>query len=272
LNLAGGVAVITGAASGIGRALAEMLSREPMSLALADVDADGLAETAGCLEKTGVAVTAHRVDVGDATRMTEFAAEVAARHGRATLLVNNAGVALVGSFDELSVGEMEWLMRVNFWGVVNGVKSFLPLLRREPRAHIVNMSSIFGIVAPAGNSAYCASKFAIRGFTEVLGMELKEGSVGVSCVYPGRIRTPFSKRARISAGAEKRLSAESRREGPEKRSIPSAESAARRIVQGVKSGEARILIGTDAVWGDRLQRAFPAGYERVLWSLGKLRR
>lgn len=271
----GGVAVITGAGSGIGQALAKALAEEKMALALGDVDSKGLEETAKSVANivgmTGAKVTTHEVDVGDAIRMRQFAKEVVEHHGRVNLLINNAGVALLGRFEELSLEEMEWLMRINFWGVVHGVKEFLPMLRREPRAHIVNISSILGIIAPAGDVAYCASKFAIRGFTEVLGQELKNSAVGVSCVYPGRIRTPFSNRARIAAGASARMSERTQSEDVVRKSVPSAELAARRIVDGVKKGRTRILVGTDAVWADRLQRMFPASYQKVIWSLSKLR-
>src|SRR5262249_22122491 len=150
--------------SGIGRALAKELAREKMALALADVDAVGVGETAKSLADSGVQVSSHVLDVANAEKMKQFAVEVMARHGRANLLINNAGVALLGRFEELSLEEMEWLMRINFGGVVHGVHTFLPILRREPRAHIVNISSILGIIAPAGDSLYCASKFAIRGF------------------------------------------------------------------------------------------------------------
>jgi short-subunit dehydrogenase len=270
-QLEGGVAVITGAGSGIGQALAKSLAREKMALALGDVDAAGLAETANSVASTGVRVSTHQVDVGNSYRMCQFAGEVLEHHGRASLLINNAGVALLGRFEELALEEMEWLMRINFWGVVHGVKSFLPILRREQRAHIVNVSSILGIIAPAGDSAYCASKFAIRGLTEVLAQELKDTAVRVSCVHPGKIRTPFSKRARVAAAATERLSGRGQAEVAGQKRIMSAEMAARRILQGVKKQHSRILVGADAVWADRLQRIFPASYQKVIWSLTKLR-
>jgi short-subunit dehydrogenase len=271
-TLEGGVAVITGAASGIGRALAQRLASEKSSLALADVDGKGLEETARLAAAAGTQVSTHLVDVGDAVCMERFAGEVLSRHQRVTLLVNNAGVALLGSFEEISLEEMEWLMKVNFWGVVHGVKYFLPVLRREPRAHIVNVSSIFGIIAPAGDSAYCASKFAIRGFTECLQQELAGSSVGVSCALPGRVQTSLSQKARIPAGASlQRVNRTEPQAAPE-RSITSAEGAADGIIEGVKRGKGRILIGADAAWADRLQRAFPSSYQKVLWSLSKLRK
>jgi len=270
-RLESGVAVITGAGSGIGQALAKTLAQEKMALALADVDAAGLAETAQSVASSGVKVSTHQVDVGNSGRMCQFAQEVVEHHGRASLLVNNAGVALLGRFEEVSLEEMEWLMRINFWGVVHGVKSFLPILRREQGAHIVNVSSILGIIAPAGDSVYCASKFAIRGLTEVLAQELNDTAVRVSCVYPGKVRTRFSKRARIAAGAMERLGGRAQAEDAGKKSILSAEMAARQIVDGVKKEQTRILVGADAVWAERLQRMFPGSYQKVIWSLSKLR-
>ena len=270
-KLEGGVAVITGAGSGIGRALATILAQEKMSLALADVDVSGLEETARSLAGARTRVSTHVVNVADPDAMRRFAEEVAKHQGRASLLINNAGVALLGRFEELSLEEMDWVMRINFWGVVHGVKAFLPLLRREQHAHIVNVSSILGIIASAGDPAYCASKFAIRGFSEVLGQELKDTGVKVSCVYPGRIHTPFSNRARIAEGAAARLSGRSQTGSVERKSVLSPEAAARRIVQGIKKGQTRILIGTDAAWADRLQRMFPGSYQKVIWSLSKLR-
>src|ERR1700693_4462676 len=196
-----GVAVVTGAGSGIGRALARQLAVTGSALALADIDEAGLQQTAASLAERGVQLTTHVMDVSDESAVQFFAQDVAARHGRVTLLINNAGVALHGTFEEISLDDLRWLMGINFWGVVYGVKYFLPLLKKEPRAHIVNISSVFGIVAPAGQSAYSASKFAVRGFTEALRHELEDTSVFVSCVHPGGIRTPIAKHARLGANA-----------------------------------------------------------------------
>lgn len=262
-NLKDGVAVVTGAASGIGRALAHRLSRERMKLALADVNSSGLEETVAQISENAKTTTTHIVDVSDARHMERFASEVVERHGRVTLLINNAGVALHGNFEELSLADIEWLMGINFWGVVYGVKNFLPVLRRQPRAHIVNLSSIFGIVSPAGQSAYCASKFAVRGFTEVLAHELEGTSVGVSCVHPGGIRTPIAQRARLGAAVHPSIR-DLNVARLERLAITSSEAAADRIVRGIKRGEPRILIGPDAVRLDRLQRLFPIRYWKTL--------
>jgi len=259
IELNGGVAVITGAGSGIGRALAHRLAREKMSLALADVDSAGLTETIEQLGGASAALSCHLVDVADRGRVERFAAEVMERHGRVTLLMNIAGVAMHGTFEQLTIEEFDWLMKINFYGVLYGVASFLPILRRQPRAHIVNMSSIYGIIAPAGQTAYCASKFAVRGFTEALMHELDGSSVSISCVHPGGIRTPIAKRARVSAKSD-----------PKTRHVTLAmfdvvavmppEKAADRIVEGVQANEPRILVGGDAVRLDRMQRLMPIKY------------
>jgi NAD(P)-dependent dehydrogenase (short-subunit alcohol dehydrogenase family) len=259
IKLNGGVAVITGAGSGIGRALAHRLAREKMSLALADVDSAGLTETIEQLGGASAALSCHLVDVSDRARMERFASEVVERHGSVTLLMNIAGVAMHGTFEQLTIEEFDWLMKINFYGVLYGVASFLPILRRQPRAHIVNMSSIYGIIAPAGQTAYCASKFAVRGFTEALMHELDGSSVSISCVHPGGIRTPIAKRARVSAKSD-----------PKTRHVTLAmfdvvaqmppEKAADRIVDGVLANEPRILVGGDAVQLDRMQRLMPIKY------------
>lgn len=271
-NLKGGVAVVTGAASGIGRALAHRLASEKMSLALADVDEAGLEKTAREIaERMGdkrVAVSTHRVDVSDARRTEEFASEVVQQHERVTLLINNAGVALYGFFEEITIADFEWLMGINFWGVVHGVRNFLPVLRRQSRAHIVNVSSIYGIISPSGQTAYCASKFAVRGFTEVLRHELEGSSVGVSCVHPGGIRTPIAKNARIGAGVHSSIR-DLNLARFDRHAITSPEEAANIIVRGVKRNEPRILVGPDAIRIDRLQRLLPIRYWKVLQKQGE---
>jgi NAD(P)-dependent dehydrogenase (short-subunit alcohol dehydrogenase family) len=271
-NLKGGVAVVTGAASGIGRALAHRLASEKMSLALADVDEAGIEKTAREIaERMGdkrVAVTTHPVDVSDARRMEQFASEVVQQHERVTLLINNAGVALYGFFEEITIADFEWLMDINFWGVVHGVRNFLPVLRRQPRAHIVNVSSIYGIISPSGQTAYCASKFAVRGFTEVLRHELEGSSVGVSCVHPGGIRTPIAKNARIGAGVHSSIR-DLNLARFDRHAITSPEEAANIIVRGVKRNEPRILVGPDAIRIDRLQRLMPNRYWKVLQKQGE---
>jgi short-subunit dehydrogenase len=267
-NLEGGVAVITGVGSGIGRALAKRLANEKMSLALADNDAAGLEETQLQLATCGQRVSTHLVDVSDLKRVEQFAAEVMVKHGHAMLLINNAGVAMFGTVEELSIDEIAWLMGINYWGVVYGVKVFLPLLRREPRAHIVNISSIYGMISPSGQSAYCSSKFAVRGFTEVLMHELEGSTIGVSCVHPGGIRTAVARHARIAAKAEPAQAA-LHVDRFDRLAITTPEAAADRIVEGVKRGESRILVGKDAVQLDRLQRIFPIRYWNSVLRRGR---
>ena len=261
--LSTGVAVVTGAGSGIGRALAEQLAAAGSALALADIDEAGLLQTAQSLEKKSALATTHVVDVADEAGVRSFAEEVSKRHGRVTLLINNAGVALHGNFDEISLDDFRSLMNINFWGTVYGVNYFLPLLKREKRAQIVNISSVFGMIAPAGQCAYSASKFAVRGFTEALRHELEGGNVGVSCVHPGGIRTQIARHARVGAGVtttghhEKAASFE-------KLLRTSPEVAAARILRGVERREPRILIGADAYQVDILQRLRPATYWKTL--------
>ena len=261
--LGGGVAVVTGAGSGIGRALAQQLAAAGSALAIADIDEKGLAETAASLRSRQCALTTHVLDVSDEATVGRFAADVAARHGRVTLLINNAGVALHGTFEEISLDDLRWVMNINFWGVVYGVTYFLPILKHQPRAQIVNLSSVFGMIAPVGQSAYSASKFAVRGFTEAVRHELLGTSVFVSCVHPGGIHTPIAKRARLGAHAS-----EGKREAAiaffEQVTPTSPEAAAARILKGVERREPRILIGSDARKIDIVQRLRPATYWKTM--------
>ncbi|HKC89122.1 MAG TPA: SDR family NAD(P)-dependent oxidoreductase [Blastocatellia bacterium] len=263
------VAVVTGAASGIGRALAVRLAQEGASLAIADIKAPALDETAQMLRPAGgspVKVTTHVVDVSDKERVAAFAREVVEAHGRASLLINNAGVGLFGTVDQLSIEDIEWLMGVNFWGVVHCVKHFLPILRRQPQAHIVNISSVFGIVSPAGHSAYVASKFAVRGFTEALRHELAGGPVKVSVVHPGGIKTNIANNARPGAGADQ-AAVERERAIFNIAARTSPDTAADRIVRGMLRDEERILVGADAWAIDRIQRWAPVKYWRLVGKM-----
>jgi short-subunit dehydrogenase len=211
-----------------------------------------------------VRVSTHQVDVSDAAAMEEFRDAVLREHGRVALLVNNAGVAMIGTVAELDLGDIAWLIGINFWGVVHGVKLFLPVLQQQYDAHIVNVSSIFGIIAPPGQSAYAASKFAVRGFSEALRHELAvAGSkVKVSVVHPGGIRTQIAANARAASGVSNARRSEGiARFAALARTTP--EAAAERIVQGILKDEKRILIGRDARFLDRVQRLFPTNY----WSI-----
>ncbi len=270
-QLAGTVAVITGAASGIGRSLALRLARERCALALADIDAGGLADTAAQARKSGVRVSTHAVDVANRAAMAGFRDAVLSEHKRIQLLVNNAGVALIGTVAELPLEQIEWLMGINFWGVVHGVTLFLPMLRQQPEAHIVNLSSVFGLIAPPGQGAYAASKFAVRGFSEALRHELAGSTIKVSVVHPGGVRTAIAARARAApAVSEAHRRDLAVRFETVARTTP--EQAAERIVQGIRRDEERILIGSDARFLDRVQRLLPASYWRVIgrvWARGQ---
>jgi NAD(P)-dependent dehydrogenase (short-subunit alcohol dehydrogenase family) len=261
-NWSDGVAVVTGAGAGMGRCLAQQLAAKGSALALADVSEKGLAETAGLLGSAKGKVTRHIVNVAEEAQVKQFAEEVAKQHGRASVLFNNAGVALLGNFEEISLEDFRWLMDINFWGVVYGTAYFLPLLKREKRAHIVNTSSLLGFFGAVGQSAYCASKFAVRGFTESLHHELQGTNVGVTCVHPGFVRTAIAASAKEGARAASELRAESLARF-EKVARTAPDVAAAKILRGVERGAMRVLIGADAYFVDIWQRLKPASY----WSL-----
>ncbi|MDQ3799938.1 MAG: SDR family oxidoreductase [Acidobacteriota bacterium] len=258
------VAVITGAASGIGRALAIRLAQENISgVAISDVNEQGLNETFEAIEKLGVRASKHVVNVADKAGMQKFAADVTAAHERVTHLVNNAGVALMGTFEQISLEDFEWLMGINFWGVIYGTKFFLPVLKEQEKAHIVNISSVFGLVAPPEQTAYAASKFAVRGFTEALRHELEETNVRVSSVHPGGIKTNIARNSRLGATTPE----EYKQQGVkffDKVALTSPERAAETIVRGIKSENPRILIGKDAMAINYASRLFPKKYLKVI--------
>ena len=254
------VAVVTGAASGIGRALAVRLSQEKIAgIAISDVDREGLTETAKMVD---IPCLTHIVDVSKLDHVRQFADEVLTRFGRATHLINNAGVGLFGSFEEISVEDFEWLMSINFWGVVYGCKVFLPILKQQEVAHIVNISSVFGMIAPPEQSHYCASKFAVRGFTEALRHEYEGTNIRVSSVHPGGIKTNIARNSRIGENTPKG----NKQEGVnffDKVARTSPEAAADAIVKGIRKENVRILIGKDAYAISFIHRLFPKKYLRI---------
>lgn len=261
------VAVITGAASGIGRALALRFAGDGVAgVAISDINKEGLDETAAMIAKLDVPVSAHVVDVSKLDQVRGFADEIVARHGRVTHLINNAGVGLVGTFDQLSIEDFEWLMGVNFWGVVYGCKVFLPILLREEKAHLINVSSVFGLIAPPEQTAYCASKYAVRGFTESLRHELAETNVSVACVHPGGIKTNIIKNARVGEDASEEWKTQGT-ELFEKITRTTAEEAADVIIKGIRNGNPRILIGQDAKQISKTSRLFPKKYLKILERL-----
>src|SRR4030081_2445136 len=199
----GAAAAVTGAASGIGRALALELCARGCDLALADRDEAGLQAVAAEIAKAhSRKVTVHRVDVSEPGQIADFAQAAISAHPGLNIVVNNAGVALLGQFNEIDQAQMDWLMNINFWGVVHSTRAFLPHLGCQPEAHIVNLSSIFGIIAPPGQTAYAAAKFAVRGFSESLRHELQMAAspVRLSVVHPGGVATAIARNARAGTG------------------------------------------------------------------------
>jgi short-subunit dehydrogenase len=265
LTLRGGVAVITGAGSGIGAALARQLAAAGTSLALVDRNEAGLASTAALLQadalREGASISTHVLDVADPAAVAALPEAVIAAHGRVTVLVNNAGVALGGTFEQVAAADFDWLMAINFGGTVRMTRAFLPLLAREKAAQLVNVSSIFGIIAPPGQTAYCSSKFAVRGFSESLRHELEMAgaTVGVTLVHPGGVRTAIAESARLAEGLSEAEIADNLATWRGVLTLP-PEDAARRIVRAIAARERRVLVGRDAVQAAWLQRLLPVGY------------
>jgi butyryl-CoA dehydrogenase len=270
----GRVAAITGAGSGIGRALAQDLAGRGTHLALSDIDEVGLAETVALCEGFGVKVTSQRVDVADRHAMYAWADQVVADHGKVNLIFNNAGVALGATIEAMSYDDFEWLMNINFWGVVHGTKAFLPHLKTAGEGHVVNLSSVFGLVSVPSQSAYNAAKFGVRGFTDALRMELDVEKCGVSSttVHPGGIKTNIAKNARMDASVVALSGgAEQAQRDFEKVAKTSPQKAAHQILAAVEKNKRRALIGPDAKAIDLISR-LPAGlYQRVV-VLGARRR
>ena len=256
----GRVAAITGAASGIGRALAVDLAHRGAHLALADVDEAGLADTVARCEGRGVKVTSRRVDVADRAAVAAWADAVVTDHGAVHLVVNNAGVALGATVAAMDHDDLEWLMGVNFWGVVHGTKAFLPHLLAAREGHLVNVSSVFGLFSVPAQSAYNASKFAVRGFTDALRIELDLAGAGVSCttVHPGGIRTNIARNARMDPSAAALTGSDDGPDAFDQVAMTTPEKAARQILRAVERDKRRALVGPDAKVLDLLAR-LPAG-------------
>ncbi len=266
-TIRGSAAAVTGAASGIGRALALELAARGCDLALADRDDAGLQATAAEIGRAGSPkVTAHRVDVGEPQQIADFAEAAILAHPGLNIVVNNAGVALLGQFNEIDQAQMDWLMDINFWGVVHSTRAFLPHLARQREAHIVNLSSIFGIIAPPGQTAYAAAKFAVRGFSESLRHELQMAAspVRLSVVHPGGVATNIVRNSRAGTGVtdNARRAQTIERFDAVAKTTPAA--AALRIIAGIEKNRPRILIGNDARFMDLLQRFRPSTYWAVL--------
>jgi len=266
------VAAISGAASGIGRALALALADQQADLALSDVDETGLAETADLARSKGVNVTTTRLDVSDRDAMFAWADQVVADHGKVNLIFNNAGVALGATVSAMKIEDFEWLMGINFWGVVHGTQAFLPHLEASGEGHIINTSSVFGLVAIPSQSAYNAAKFGVRGFTEALRMELDlaGSSVSATSVHPGGIKTNIAKNARMTAGVgEDPAKLEQGRKNLEKAFITSPEKAAAQILRAVQNNSRRALIGPDAHMFNALSRLPLAVVQKLVTAAAK---
>ena len=257
------VAIVTGAGGGIGRGIALALARRGCHLALADIDASGLAATAAEAEAAGVRTSRHVVDVADRGAVAALPATVRDAHGRVDVLVNNAGVALGGSFEQVSEADFDWLMAINFEAVVRMTRAFLPLLHGSDEARIVNVSSVYGLVSPPGQSAYSASKFAVRGFSNALRHELEGTRIGVTVVHPGGVATAIARSARAPAGVAPEEIA-LRRAASEKMLRMAPERAGEIIVRAVERRRARVLVGGDAAVVALIERLAPVRYWRLL--------
>jgi len=266
-TLDGKVVVITGAGSGIGRALAVQAADQGAVLALTDWDEVGLVETAQLVQtRTSREVRTDKLDVRDRQAFHDYATSVRQELGRVNVIVNNAGVALHGNFEEVSYEDFEWVMDVDFWGVVQGTKAFLPYLIESGDGHVVNISSLFGLLGMPGQTAYNAAKFAVRGFTESLREEMlvARHPVQVTCVHPGGIKTAIARNARATAshdqaGVAKHFDTKLARLTPER--------AAEIILAGVLSNQPRVVVGMDAKVLDLFVRLVGARYQRVIATL-----
>ncbi len=245
-NLNGKVVVITGAGSGIGRALAQNLAAKGSLLALSDVDEAGLAETATLATKAGAPkVRTDHLDVADRDAFARYALDVVQDFGRVNVVINNAGVALSGDLVDLEYNDIDWIIGVNFWGVVHGTKEFLPHLIASGDGHLVNLSSLFGLISMPSQSMYNASKYAVRGMTEAVREEMLIAGhpVGVTAVHPGGIKTAIARNARVSAKEDQQATADL---FDKKLARMTPERAAEIIVRGITRNQARVLVGIDA--------------------------
>ena len=266
-NFQNKVAAITGAGSGIGQQLALLLAKEGCHLSLSDVNEQGLIETVEKLKDTDVRVTIKKLDVADQVAVKEWAEETVQDHGSVNMIFKNAGVALASTVEGASYEELEWIVNINFWGVVYGTKEFLPFIKQTGDGHIVNISSLFGLTAQPTQSAYNATKFAVRGFTESLRQELDMENCGVSalCVHPGGIRTNIANSAKMNDSLKTLgMNPEKSAKSFNKLLRCPPEEAARQILEAVKKDKRRLLIGNDAKALDLLQRLLPTGYQKVI--------
>jgi NAD(P)-dependent dehydrogenase (short-subunit alcohol dehydrogenase family) len=266
MRLSGRTAVVTGAASGIGRAIALSLARRGVHVALADLNDAGLAETAAAIGATDLRVSTHHLDVADRAAVAAFPDAVLERHPGVDMLVNNAGVALGGTFEQVSAADFDWLFEINFFGVVRMTRAFLPLLLASDDARLVNLSSVFGLIAPAGQTAYVASKFAVRGFSQSLRLELEGTSVGVTVVHPGGVATSIAKNARGPEGATQEQIDRNTRSWNKMLRMP-PEEAGEIIVKAIERRRPRVIVGRDAKVAAFIERVAPVAHGRLLHAL-----
>ena len=266
------VAAVTGASSGIGRALALELAKAGCHVALSDVAEEALEETAAAARELGVEVTTARVDVSDRAAVYAWADRVVTEHGKVNLIFNNAGVALAATVERMSYEDFEWLMGINFWGVIYGTKAFLPHLKASGEGHVVNVSSVFGLAGIPSQSAYNAAKFGVRGFTESLRQELDiTGScVSATSVHPGGIKTAIARDGRIDdsvsdLGMDRERSADRFDKG----AMTSPDKAAQTILRAVRADRRRALVGPDAYVFDWAVRLLPSAYQGLITRLTK---
>jgi NADP-dependent 3-hydroxy acid dehydrogenase YdfG len=266
------VVVITGAASGIGQALALACAAKGARLMLADINEAGLAQTCEQARALGATCLSKHTDTASEAAIFELAEFCAARLGAAEVLVNNAGVALVSSVEKLQTADAQWLMAINFWGVVHGCRAFLPQMKTRPEAVIVNLSSIFAMISAPTQSMYNAAKAGVRAFSDSLRVELRNDNIGVLCVHPGGIKTNIVNRSRMTDLSIMQLSAQQMREQFEQNAPTTAQQAADAIVQAIESGRTRLLIGNDAKVADLIYRLFPARASAWISSMARKRR
>jgi short-subunit dehydrogenase len=261
-------AVITGAGSGIGRAVAQSLARRGCHLALADISEPGLAETAQLLDGSGIEVSCHQLDVADRAAVAALPQAVMTRHGRVDLLFNNAGVALAGTFEQISEADFDWLFEINFGAMVRLTRAFMPYLMASDDARIVNMSSLFGLISPPGQTAYSASKFAVRGFSNALRFELEGSTVGVTVVHPGGVATRIAENARRPASTSNAEVAEQLEKARRLLTMPPAE-AGEIIVRAAERRAPRVVVGGQAKVMALIERVAPVSYWTILGLLAR---
>ena len=257
----GKTAVITGAGSGIGRALALQLNSQGCELHLSDISTAGLEETLAALPRPEVKASSLQLDVADRQAVYAWAEHIAAVQGHVDIVINNAGVAYTATVEESDDEHQQWLMNINFWGVVYGTQAFLPLLGKSQQGHLLNISSVFGLIGVRTQSIYNAAKFAVRGYTEALRQELDGSNIHICCVHPGGIKTNIARSSRGSALGE---SADERNANFEKHARTTAESAAAQMIQAIEKRKKRLLIGADAKYISLVSRLFPVNYPGLL--------